>query len=148
VDIKETIRDLRRLEPETAKEFIRGAKAAVAPMVADAKGAYPETPLSGMAREWSGKFPWQASAVRRGVKVKTSTRKNKNSVVYVTQATAAGAIFEVAGTRNPASIFARNLRQRSGRVLWPAYDRHAAQIQGDIKALVIEAEKTVQELVR
>ena len=148
VDIKDTIRDLRRLEPEAAKEFIRGAKNAVAPMIADAKGSYPELPLSGMAREWKGKFPWQAAAVRRGVKVKTSTRKNKASVVYVTQGTAAGAIFEVAGTKNAASIFARNLRQRSGRVLWPAYDRHAAQIQADIKLLIIEAEKTIQGLVR
>ena len=148
VDVKDTIKALRRLEPESAKEFIRGAKGAVAPMMADAKGQYPEMPLSGMARQWSGKFPWQASVVRRGVKVKTSTRKNKSSVVYVTQATPAGAIFEVAGTKNANSNFARNLRARSGRVLWPAYDRHAGEIQTAIEALIIEAEKTVQELMR
>ena len=148
VDVKDTIKALRRLEPETAKEFIRQAKGAVAPMIADAKSQYPEMPLSGMAREWAGKFPWQAAAVRRGVKVKTSTRKNKASVVYVTQGNAAGAIFEVAGKKNPSSVFARNLRARNGRVLWPAYDRHAEQIQTDIKALVIDAEKTIQGLVR
>lgn len=148
VDVKDTIKALRRLEPEAAKEFIRSAKGAVAPMMADAKSQYPEMPLSGMARQWAGRFPWQAAAVRRGVKVKTSTRKNKASVVYVTQASPAGAIFEVAGTKNPSSVFATNLRARSGRVLWPAYDRHAEQIQTDIKALIVDAEKTVQELVR
>jgi len=148
VDVKDTIRALRRLDSEAAKEFMRGAKGAVAPMVSDAKSGYPNMPLSGMARQWSGKFPWVSSAVRRGVKVKTTTRKNKASVIYITQASPAGAIFEVAGTRNSGGSFARNLRGRNPRVLWPTYDRHAGQIQADILDLIKNAEKTVQGLVR
>lgn len=145
VDAKDTIKALRRLDKEAAKEFRDGIKGVVAPMVADAKSAYPSMPLSGMSRAWAGKFPWAQSAVQRGVKVKTSTRRGASSVVYVTQATPAGAIYELAGTGN---TFGRNLRARNPKVLWPAYDRHAAQIQSGIGDLMHRAEQTVNELVK
>ncbi len=148
VGVKETIKALRQLDPEHRKEFNRGIKAVVAPMVASAKGSYPEMPLSGMTRNWEQggrpKFPWVAGSVRTGVKVKTSTRRDKNSVVYISQGTPAGAIFEVVTTGN---ALGRNIRARNSRVLWPTYDRFAGQIQSGVGELVANAEKTVQGMV-
>jgi hypothetical protein len=149
VGVKDTIKALRQVDPECRKEFNRGIKDVVAPMVATAKGAYPAMPLSGMQRAWvqggSQKLPWEASKVRSGVKVKTSTRRNANSVVYITQANPAGAIFEIAGEGNR---FGAALRSRNGKVLWPTYDRYATQIAEGVDKLVREAERTVQGMVR
>ena len=151
VGVKETIKALRRVDPEFRKEFNRAAKAIVAPMVAEAKGLYPQLPLSGMARSWTPKafsiFPWQVSKVRSSVKVKTSTRRDKNSVVYISQGTPAGAIFEVAGTKTPGAPFNANLRARSSRVLWPTYERYAPEIRVGVLKIIKDAEKTVQGMV-
>lgn len=149
VGVKDVIKALRKLDPEFRKEFNRGIKDVVAPTIAAAKGAYPAMPLSGMSRAWvqgaAQKFPWDAAKVRQGVKVKVSTRRNSNSVVYITQANPAGAIFEVAGEGNR---FGANLRSRNSKVLWPAYDAHAQQIAEGVDKLVRAAEKTVQGMVR
>lgn len=148
--VKETLKALRELDPQLRRQFDRDIKAVVAPMVSAAKGSYPSRPgwdiLSGMARNWSQggsrKFPWNVSAVRAGVKVKTSARRNANSVVYISQANAAGAIFEVAGTGNE---FGANLRARHAPVLWPTYDRYAAEIEAGVADIVREAEKIVEQ---
>jgi len=148
VGVKETIKALRRVDPEFRKEFNKAAKAIVAPMVAEAKGLYPQLPLSGMARSWTPKafsiFPWQVAKVRSSVKVKTSTRRDKNSVLYVSQGNPAGILFETVTTGN---TLGQNIRARSDRVLWPTADRHAPKIQAGIALLVKQAEKTVQGMV-
>ena len=148
VGVKETIKALRQLDPEHRKEFNRGIRSVVAPMVQAAKSAYPNMPVSGMERQWQQggrvKFPWVAPTVRTGVKVKTSTRRDKNSVVYISQGTPSGAIFEVVTTSNPLGAA---IRSRNSRVLWPTYDRYAAQIQYGVSDLVRKAEITVQGMV-
>lgn len=144
VGVKDTIKALRQLDPELRKQFNRDIKGVVAPMVAAAKAGYPVLPMSGMARQWAGRLPWDAGKVRQGVKVKTSTRRNANSVVYVTQGTAAGAIFEVVTQGN---TFGRNLRARNPRVLWPTYDRYAGKIEAGVGDIVRDAEKAVQGMV-
>lgn len=151
VGIKETIKALRRLDPEHRKEFNKGVRSVVAPMMAAAKSAYPQLPISGMGRNWqqrgSAKFPYEVGKVRAGVKVKVSTRRNSNSVVYISQGNAAGAIFEVAGTKTPGAPFNVQLRARSSRVLWPTFDRFQPQITQGIGDLVKKAEATVQGMV-
>jgi hypothetical protein len=63
VGVKETIKALREIDPQFRKDFNKGARAVVAPMVAEAKARYPSLPLSGMARAWTPRqfsiFPWQ-----------------------------------------------------------------------------------------
>ena len=146
--IQDTLRALREVEPELQKEFRRNIAVVVAPMIADAKSKYQAMPLSGMARKWSQggreKFPWDVSQVEGGVKLKNSTRRNRRSVVYISQGNPAGAIFEVAGAGNP---FGANLRSRNSPVLWPAYDKHAAQIQAGVALIVKVAELQVQGMV-
>jgi hypothetical protein len=149
VGVKDTIKALRQIDPEHRKEFNRGIRGVVAPMIGAAKSAYPLQPMSGMSRSWTQgaaqKFPWEASKVRSGVKLKIATRRNANSVVYISQGNVAGAIFEVAGTGNR---FGSNLRGRNPRVLWPTYERYAPQILKGVDAIVRKAEKTVQGKVR
>lgn len=148
VGVKDTIKALRQVDPEFRKQFNRAAKDVVAPMVAEAKGLYPQLPLSGMARPWTPKafsiFPWQVSKVRSGVKVKTSTRRNKNAVLYVSQGNAAGVLFETVSSSKPLGA---NIRSRSDRVLWPTAEKHTPRINDGIAKLVKEAEKVVQGMV-
>lgn len=149
VGVKDTIKALRQVDPEFRKQFNRAAKDIVAPMVAEAKGLYPQLPLSGMARAWTPKafsiFPWQVAKVRSGVKVKTSTRRNKNAVLYVSQGEPAGVLFETVSQSKPLGS---NIRARSDRVLWPVADRHTPRINAGIEKLVRETEKVVQGMVR
>ena len=148
VGVKETIKALRQVDPEFRKQFNRAAKDIVAPMVAEAKGLYPQLPLSGMARPWTPKaysiFPWQVSKVRSGVKIKTSTRRNKNAVLYVSQGEPAGVLFETVSDNKPLGA---QIRSRSPKVLWPAAERHTPRINAGIEKLVKEAEKVVQGMV-
>jgi hypothetical protein len=146
--VKETIKALRQLDPEFRKEFNRAAKGIVAPMVAEAKAKYPQLPLSGMARSWTPKafsiFPWQISKVRSGVKVKTSTRRNANSVLYVSQGDPAGVLFETVGS---GTTLGSRIRARSDRVLWPTADRHLPEITRGVAELVEQAEKRVEGMM-
>jgi hypothetical protein len=148
VGVKETIKALRQVDPEFKKQFNRAAKDIVAPMVAEAKSLYPQLPLSGMARPWTPKaysiFPWQVSKVRSGVKIKTSTRRNKNAVLYVSQGEPAGVLFETVSDNKPLGA---QIRSRSPKVLWPTADRHTPRINAGIEKLVKEAEKVVQGMV-
>jgi len=148
VGVKDTIKALRKVEPEFRKEFNRAAKAVVAPMVAEAKSLYPQLPLSGMRRAWTPKafsiFPWQVAKVRSGVKVKTSTRRDKNSVLYVSQGTPAAVVFETVSQSKPLGS---NIRARSPKVLWPTADKHAPRITKGIEEIVRDAEKKVQGMM-
>ena len=143
--VKETIKALREIDPQFRRDFNKGAKAVVAPMVAEAKALYPALPLSGMARPWTPRqfsiFPWQQAQARRGVKVKTSTRRNKNAVLYVSQADPAGVLFE---TVSSSTRLGSNIRARSNKVLWPAADRHAPQITAGVALLVKQTERKIQ----
>lgn len=149
---KEAIISLRKIDPEYRKDFNREAKNIASPLVADAKSLYPEMPLSGMAKLWTSNgrelLPWTVSKVRSGVKLKTSTRKNASSVIYITQANPAGAIFEVAGKANPGKTFNKNLRAKIGFVLWPTADKHLPDVQRGIVKLVDDVMEKVDRETR
>jgi hypothetical protein len=149
---KQAIISLRKIDPEYRKDFNREAKNIAAPLVADAKAEYPEMPLSGMAKLWTNNgrelLPWSVSKVRSGVKLKTSTRKNASSVIYITQANPAGAIFEVAGKANPGKTFNKNLRTKNSFILWPTADKHLPEVQRGIVKLVDEVMDKVEKEMR
>lgn len=126
--VAEAIKLLRKIDPEYRKEFNKGMRDVVAPMVREVKAGYPKLPASGMAREWNPKgyriFPWPLAKVPQGVKLKTTTRRGKSSVLYVSQGSPAGVLFEVPTAKTLGPLF----RASSPRLLWPAYERHAGQI--------------------
>lgn len=147
--IAATIKSLGKLDPTYRKEFLAEVTVAAQGAINDARGRYPTTVLSGMARNWSPRavggyssagakaFPWDVNKVRNGVKVKADTRRNRASVVYITQSTNAGRQFELAksdyGTLGP------KIRARYGRVIWPAVDRHMDEINAGVKTAVANA---------
>ena len=147
------IKALKSIDPEYRKQFNRDARTIVAPLLAEAKGNYPQMPLSGMKYKWTDArgrtlLPWTVAKVRSGVKFKTSTRRNKAAVLYVTQSDPAGAIFEVAGLANPGTNFNNNLRDRSPRVLWPAADKHLPDVEQGLSDLVRDVMRRVNEETR
>ena len=147
------IKALKSIDPEYRKQFNRDAKSIVAPLLAEAKGNYPQMPLSGMKYKWTDArgrtlLPWTVAKVRSGVKFKTSTRRNKAAVLYVTQSDPAGSIFEVAGLANPGTNFNNNLRDRSPRVLWPAADKHLPDVEPGLSDLVRDVMRRVNEETR
>lgn len=141
--VKEAIKELGRIDPALKKRFTRDAQAIVDPVLRDAKARYPELPLSGMARAWtdeSGRqiLPWDLRKVRRGVRFKVDTSRKNVNTIYVQQADRAGAVFEAAGRRSQDQ-FARALgplRAERSRVLGPALERRANDVQTGIRRLV------------
>ena len=75
--VAEAIKLLRKIEPEYRKEFNKGMREVVAPVLSEVKAGYPALPASGMARPWNPKgysiFPWDRAKVARSVKLKTTT---------------------------------------------------------------------------
>ena len=150
---KQAIISLRKIDPEYRKDFNREAKNIAAPLVSAAKAAYPEMPLSGMKHKWIDKqgrelLPWSVAKVRAGVKLKTATRKSAASVLYITQSTPTGAIFEVAGLANPGANFNRNLRSKNSRVLWPTADKYLPEVTRGLVKLVDDVMEKVDRETR
>ena len=147
------IKALKSIDPEYRKQFNRDAKSIVEPLLAEAKSNYPQMPLSGMKYKWTDArgrtlLPWTVAKVRSGVKFKTSTRRNKSAVLYVTQSDPSGAIFEVAGLANPGTNFNNNLRSDNSRVLWPAADKRFPDVQKGLSDLVQDVMRRVNEETR
>ena len=145
--VAEAIKMLKQIEPDYRKEFNKGMSAVVAPMLSEVKAGYPVLPASGMARPWNPKgyaiFPWDRAKVARGVKLKTSTRRGKSSVLYVSQGEPAGVLFEVPSARTLGPAF----RASSPRLLWPAYDRHAGQIAKGVEGVLgIAVDRIAREM--
>ena len=142
VGVKETLRELQKLEPDTAKEIKKDFKQIVKPVVEAAKADVRELPLSGFARNWqSGRImPWSKEAVVKSIIARFSNRKRGNSlaVFSVTMKSPAGTIFDMAG-RGSASRLASALDQLAGRpsrLMWPTYERHADEVNDNLRNLV------------
>lgn len=149
VGVKDTIKALRRIDPELRKQFNRDMKSVLAGTVAEIKAGYPNALMSGTVREWTPNvergyqiFPWNAAKVRRGVTVKTATRKNKNSVVYISQAVPGGILFETVSLNNELG---RNIRTIAPRSMWPTVDRNQAEILDGVEKIVVRVGDIVQK---
>lgn len=147
VGVRDTVAALRKIDPNLRKQFTRDMKVLLKPVVESIRAKYPRMPLSGMVREWTPNvergytiFPWNWASVRRGVTIKTSTRKNKNSVVYISQANPAGILFETVTLGNELG---RNIRTVAPRAMWPTVDAHASEINEAVQKVVIEVERQV-----
>ena len=158
VGIRDTVSLLRKTEPEVFKEFRSKAKFAADPMVKDAqrrinqassrngKGA----PLSGMLKPWKPKgrqvFPWNQQKAVKGVKVKILT--SKQSFLAVSQMNVAGAVFDIAGRKNP-NLFSKNLNISAdpSRTMWPAAESKEDEVRRNLSVLVdFVNEKTNRKL--
>jgi len=142
VGVKETLRNLQKLEPDTAKAIKAEFKQIVKPIVDAAKPQVRELPLSGFARNWKGGkiLPWDKSAVQKSIIARFSNRKRGNSlaVFSVTMKSPAGTIFDMAGKASSNRLAAAldQIAGKPSRLMWPTYERHADQVNENLARLV------------
>jgi hypothetical protein len=151
--VKETIKALRRIDPELRKEFNAKYKDAVSPMTNAAKAIYDDQRFpSGTKRTWApgGRkiFPLTAAKAKTGVKPKINTSYRGGTALYVMQANPAAAVFDIAGrSTGLGSAFSAKFGRDPSRVMWPVAERHEKQVKKNVEELVKETTKTVQKLV-
>ncbi len=102
------IKNIRKISPDLLKEMNREIKVLTKEMVQDAKGYAPRTVPAGLSnwgntgKQWSA---FNSSEIIRGIRVSTARNKIGNngwsSQVKLLNASAAGAIYETAGRKNP-----------------------------------------------
>jgi len=163
-----SLRILRNLDRELAKEISRELKSAVKPVVASAKGATPAQPLSNWGT-WTTpngrSLDWNRRAVANGLKVTQRTSGERISFIdklgnerykmtkqiaflQLRNVTAAGHIFEIAGARNPGSVFNQNIMAKHGppkRLLFKALEPREPQINAQVRGTI---DKLERELTR
>ena len=101
---------LRQFTPDLAKETQKELAVILKPITSKARGFIPSTaPLSGWANSnqqgaWGNRV-WSSSAAKRGIGYKTTpskpNRSGFRSLARIVNASAAGAIYETAGRKNP-----------------------------------------------
>jgi hypothetical protein len=142
---------LREYEPDLAKATTKELGNLLKPIAAKARGFMPaESPLSGWAEraDGKGKFPtYNPSIAKKGITYKTSPSRPNNrgwrSLVSLLNKSAAGAIYETAGRKNPGGNFSPRLGgdvkgqgKLQGRGIFRAWNEDQGKTQGAvIKAL-------------
>jgi hypothetical protein len=110
---------LRAFAPDLAKETQKEIAGLLKPITAKAKGFIPSTaPLSGWGMPTKGsweRLQWSASEAKRGIGYRTTpskpNRSGFRSLARIVNSSAAGALYETAGRKNP-----------QGRPQAPAYE--------------------------
>lgn len=158
IGVKETIKELRSLDPELRKQFNRDSKKIAQPVVDKAKGSYPTKYLSGMFRTWSQRgrqlFPYSQRDAQRGVVFQIKTSRSAVGILTIIQKNPAAAIVDMAGKAGGAGAkgeqYVRALTLFHGqpsRVMWPAYESTKDQVQREMLDLVREASETVENRI-
>lgn len=155
VGVKDTLKQLRQLDPELRKQFTRDVRQIAKPLTDEAKLLYGKSLPSGFNRSWSqGQrqlFPWQPSRARSGVGVKISTSQRSRSVISVRQSNPAAAIIEFAGTETWNDFAAQTtlvFGRTRGKVMWQAADRRLSDITAEVELAVQAGSNTVQKKLR
>jgi hypothetical protein len=154
---------LRKFEPDLAKETQKEIAGFLKPIVKEARGFLPTS--SQTLSNWSSsnksanaKFPYyDYSLAKRGITYKTTPSKPNNrgfrALASIFNKTAAGAIWETAGRKNPNSVFVKNIEAKypskmagsgkmAGRGIFRAYDENQGKAQdGVIRAIEKAAAK-------
>ena len=106
VGVNELRKALKQYAPDLDKQLKKELKLATNNVVTAARGYAPASaPLSNWGKG-NGKFPiYNSKIVKNGIRLSTArSKKNKNgfsSAIRIVNASAAGAIYETAGRRNP-----------------------------------------------
>jgi hypothetical protein len=144
---------LREFSPDLAKETIKELGGLLRPVTNKARGYMPaESPLSGWAvrPESKAKFPmYDPNIAKRGIRYKTSpsraNRRGWRALVSILNTSAAGAIYETAGRKNPGGKFSPKLggeRKGQGKLEGRSIFRAWNEDQGKTQGAVIRAIQT------
>lgn len=149
--VKETLKALRKLDPELRKEFNRNARTVAKPAMDAAKAKYTTLPLSGFRRRWrsGGRdlSPKTIGRFRSGVTFRVDTSKKRESVFIIRQTNALAEITDMAGRRTAGNPIDRSLRLAGwgspSRVMWPSVESKAREVQAALSELVDAASETI-----
>jgi len=155
IGVKETIKELRQLDPELRKQFNRDAKKVAQPVIDKAKGSYPTKYLSGMFQTWSQRgrqlFPYSQREAQKGVVFKINTSRSAVGILTIIQKNPAAAIIDMAGkgsgTNAQGARFISALFGSPSRVMWPAYESTQDQVEREMLNLVRDASETVENRI-
>ena len=150
VGVKDTINNLRKIDPQLQKDFKAQATLIAQPAIQAGRDVYKELPLSGMKYKWTQRdrklFPFTVSKAANGVKMRFDTRRNAVGVILIEQKDPAAAIFETAGRAN-----ANRLSNSLGfvgpgrtRLIGPAVYKARRNVEKELKSAVMDAMRTVQ----
>lgn len=149
---------LRKYSPDLAKGLTKEMGAALKPIVKQARTFLPsndEVPSNWLASDKPRKFPTYDRAVAaKGVTFKTApskpNRRGFRSLATIFNKTAAGAIYETAGRKNPNSVFVRNIENKyhnplkgndkeRGRVIYKAWLNNQGKAQDAVMKAIEKA---------
>jgi len=128
---------LKQFTPDLAIETRKEMAAVLKPITTKARGFIPSNaPLSGWAKPSEGKWgrlQWSSATAKRGIGYKTSpsrpNRKGFRSLARIVNASAAGALYETAGRRNPQG----RPQAPTYRVLLPGHENFGKNIRSGSK---------------
>jgi len=171
---------LRDIAPDLKKQMDREIRRSIQPIRSKAQSLAPASPLSGWRQRsgtgrWSGERGWSQRAAKSGVRIRkisprrntgaarsfrqigsTSTFQGQNEILagwQIQNKSAAGIIFELAGSANPQGkseagrYFIRGLNKSSGdtsRLIWRAWD----QLDGERTVMIESAQTAIKNAER
>lgn len=110
--LQHTLRALQVIDPEAMKALRRGFKEAADPIIQKTKRRVPARPMTNWGG-WSDRLDWDSNQVKRGLRTQVSVTKRYAAFRLVSNS-AAGVVYENAGSRSPGSRFTLGL-VRSGQ---------------------------------
>lgn len=144
--LKAALSELSRVDRKLRLQITRDFKQLTDGLVRDIQQHVPETaPISGMGRNWVTArtgfqmFPWNGRLARNMVKQKVSAKKPKEfagitrnlAVFSVRWQGMANTLYDMAGRRNtnPLGTALEGKIGPASRIMYPAFQRHEAEIQ-------------------
>jgi len=163
--VTETLRILRRLEPDIRKEAPKRLKAAASPLLAEARGMVPPAPpMSGWHK--GGRIGWNTAAIRRSIVIRfrgTARRPGEFTLLKLYSKSPALSVFDFAeeaqrkgknGRRNnprSSAAFVRNLKVGHGkpsRVMWRAAERQLPAVQREVTSVLKDLERQAEQAMK
>ena len=165
---RKTISALKELDPEVNKDVTKTLRDSAKRLQSEARGLINPEGLSG----WKGwRTGYNANTISTGIKITTAKRRKRgtaiSNVIGVTNTTAAGVIWELAGRRsngapprpgiNPktgwtygngvgfVAAIRRKSGQRASRTVWGAYDSPSDwSVESERDALIAAVDKATK----
>jgi hypothetical protein len=167
-NVAETLRTLRKVRPELARDAVKRLKDVGRIITADAKATVPRQALSGWTT-WGtdNRLGWNAGVVKRGITVqqrntaerdpRTRQRRSTINVLAVTNRSAPGSVFELAGRKSTGStpsgramIDALDSKYgNASRLVWAAAERNEGNVERALRQALDDTERAINlELAR
>lgn len=173
--VKGVLQELRYLDRTLYGEIVKQIKQPLKVKVADpvgqefpaspplsrwvaSKGTVNDTLKQGKRSKGSSRFPYyDPKRARTGVKVVVGGRKKTDvltgrvtyPIARIRQGDGAGAVFDMAGTKNSGAQFVKNLDgkgfEKPSRVMWDGVQKRYPLIESEIRAILDFAEAAVSD---